>query len=74
MKYLIFILAIDRVCNPMVNEAINNFGLENELRFNSIPIQAFADDIVISSEKIDAINSMISISEPLMENAGLEVK
>ena len=74
LSALIFILAIDRVCNPMVNEAMNNFGLENERRFNSIPIQAFADDIVISSEKIDAINSMISISEPLMENAGLEVK
>ena len=58
----------------MVEIAILKLGIRNELRFNPLPVQAFADDIVLSSYDIEVIKSMLRESEPVMLSAGLEVK
>ena len=74
LSALIFILIIERTCRPMVEIAILKLGIRNELRFNPLPVQAFADDIVLSSYDIEVIKSMLRESEPVMLSAGLEVK
>ena len=58
----------------MVEIAILKLGIRNELRFNPLPVQAFADDIVLSSYNIEVIKSMLRESDPVMLSAGLEVK
>ena len=58
----------------MVEIAILKLGIRNELRFNPLPVQAFADDIVLSSCDIEVIKSMLRESKPVMLSAGLEVK
>ena len=57
----------------MVEIAIRKLGIRNELRFNPLPVQAFADDIVLSSYDIEVIKSMLRESEPVMLGARLEV-
>ena len=51
LSALIFILIIERTCRPMVEIAILKLGIRNELRFNPLPVQTFADDIVLSSNQ-----------------------
>ena len=41
---------------------------------NPLPVQAFADDIALSSYNITIIKDMVSLSEPILEQAGLDVK
>ena len=74
LSALIFILIIDRVCKSMIEAALLKLGLDNERRFNPIPVQAFADDIAMLAYDVNVINTMISASEPFMLEAGLEVK
>ena len=74
LSALIFILIIERTCRPMVEIAILQLCMRNELRFNPLPVQAFADDMVLSSYDIEVIKSMLRESEPVMLSAGLEVK
>ena len=58
----------------MVEVAILKLGIQNELRLNPLPVQAFADDIVLSSYDIEVLHSMLHASKPVMLRAGLEVK
>ena len=58
----------------MVEIAILKLGIRNELRFNPLPVQAFADDIVLSSCDTEVIKSVLRKSEAVMLGAGLKVK
>ena len=51
----------------MVEVAILKLGIKNELRLNPLPVQAFANDVVLSSYDIEVLHSMLHAS-------GLEVK
>ena len=48
---LLWILIIERTCRPTVEIAILKLGIRNKLRFNPLPVQTFADDIVLSSNQ-----------------------
>ena len=41
----------------MVEIAILKFGIQNELRLNPHPVEAFADDIVLSSYDIEDLTT-----------------
>ena len=41
----------------MVETAILKLGIQNELRINPLPVQVFADDIVLSSNDIEILHS-----------------
>ena len=74
LSAMIFFLIIERTCRPMVEVAILKLGIQNELRLNPLPVQAFADDVVLSSYDIEVLHSMLHASKPVMLRAGLEVK
>ena len=74
LNALIFLLIIERTCRPMVEKAILKLGIQNGLRLNALPVQAFADHIVLSSYNIEVLHSMLRSSEPVVLRAGLEVK
>lgn len=61
LSALCFILVIDRICLPMVEYAIRCMGLINEEKVSPLPAQAFADDIVVTSNNEDIINGMFAI-------------
>ena len=58
----------------MVEIVILKLGIQNELRLNPLPVQAFADDIVLSLYDIKVLHSMLHASKPVMLRSGLEVK
>ena len=74
LSALIFILIIDRICKPMINTATANSNLYNERNLNSIPVQAFADDIVTIHADPTVIQLMFDSAERLMHSSGLDVK
>ena len=74
LSALLFILVIDRVCKPMVREAVIRQGIEDERRINPLPLQAFEDDVVVVNYDATIINEMFDIGKVAMEMAGLEVK
>lgn len=74
LSALIFILVIDRICKPMVTTAMICLNIENELKLNPLPVQAFADDIVMCPFDISIINQMITAAEPVMLSSGLDIK
>ena len=74
LSALLFILVIDRVCKAMVREAVTRHCIEDERRINPLPLQAFADDIVVVNYDATIINEMFDIGNFAMEKAGLEVK
>ena len=74
LSALLFILVIDRVCKPMVREAVIRQGIEDERRINPCPLQAFADDVVVVCYDVTIINEMFEIGQVAMKIAGLEVK
>ena len=74
MSALLFILVIDRVCKPMVREAVTRHCIEDERRINPLPLQAFADDIVVVNYDATIINEMFDIGNVAMEIAGSAVK
>ena len=57
----------------MVTTALICLNINNEIRLNPLPVQAFADDIVMCSFDISVIEKMVTVSEPLMFNSGLEI-
>ena len=57
----------------MVEIAILKFGIQNELRLNPHPVEAFADDIVLSLYDTEVLHSMLRASEPIMLGAGVEL-
>ena len=69
-----FILVIDRVFRPMFNSALIDLNIRNEHKINPLPIKAFADDIAMCAYEQAVIKNMIRVGEPLMKEAGLEVK
>ena len=69
-----FILDIDRVFRPMFNSAIIDLNIRNEHKINPLPIKAFADDIAMCAYEQAVIKNMIRVGEPLMKEAGLEVR
>ena len=69
-----FILVIDRVFRPMFNSALIDLNIRNEHKIKPLPIKAFADDIAMCAYEQAAIKNMIRVGEPLMKEAGLEVK
>ena len=46
----------------MVSTAMICLNIENERRLNLLPVQAFADDIVMCSHNIIDINEMLEVS------------
>ena len=58
----------------MLTYALTTLNLENERRVTPLPIQAYADDIVVVTHSLNTLHSMIQICEPVMEDAGLDVK
>ena len=74
LSALLFILVIDRVSKPMVREAVIRRGIEDERRINPLPLQAFADDVVVVSYDATIINEMFDIGQVAMEIAGFEAK
>ena len=74
MSAILFTMVIDVVCKPMLFSALISLNLHDEARLNPIPIQAFADDIVLVSHDINTILDMIAEGEGQMRQAGLEVK
>ena len=43
----------------MIEIAILKIGIQNELRLNQLPVQAFGDDIVLLSFDIEVLHSML---------------
>ena len=74
LSALLFILVIDRVCNPMVRETVIRQGIEDERRINPCPLQAFADDVVVVSYDVTIMNEIFDIGQVAMKIAGLEGK
>ena len=74
LSAVIFILVIDRVCEPMVAAALVSLNIENERNINPVPLQAFADNIAVVQSKAEVIQKMFDVGESLMNRAGLEVK
>ena len=74
LSALLFILLIDRVCKPTVGEAVIRQGIEDERRINPLPLQAFADDVVVVNYDATIINEMFDIGKVAMKMAVLEVK
>ena len=52
LSALLFIMIIDRVCKPMVTAAILESNIRDEVYLNPMPVQAFADDIVLASNNL----------------------
>ena len=74
---LLFVMVINRICKPMVNQAIISNNIHTEVRlstYSPIPLQAFADDISMAAFKTKTITNMIQVGEPEMNNANLQVK
>ena len=63
LSAMLFIMVIDVVCKPMLSSALISLNLHDEARLNPIPIQAFADDIVLVSHNINTILDMIAEGE-----------
>ena len=74
MSALLFIMIIDRVCKPMVTAAILERNIRDEVYLNPMPVQAFADDVVLAANNLSVIKSMIGAAESKMDEAGLQVK
>ena len=74
LSALLFIMVIDRVCKPMVTAAILERNIRDEVYLNPMPVQAFADDIVLAANNLSVIKSMIGAAESKMDEAGLQVK
>ena len=74
LSALLFIMVIDRVCKPMVTAAILESNIMDEVYLNPMPVQAFADDIVLAANDLNVIKSMIGAAESKMDEAGLQVK
>ena len=74
---LIFVLVVNRICKPMVNHAQISNNIHTERRLQNhlpIPLQAFADDILMAAFKTKTILEMIIVGEPEMNDANLLVK
>ena len=67
-------MVIDRVCKPMVTAAILVSNIRDEVYLNPMPVEAFADDIVLAANNLNVIKSMIGAAELKMDGAGLQVK
>ena len=74
LSALLFIMVIDRVCKPMVATAISCMAIQNERMVNPIPLQAFADDIVVVQYNSEISQLIFDAGEEMMAQAGLEVK
>ena len=74
LSALLFIMVIDRVCKPMVTAAVLERNIRDEIYLNPMPVQAFADDIVLAANNLSVIKSMIAAAESKMDEAGLQVK
>ena len=74
LSALLFIMVIDRVCKPMVTAAVLERNIRDELYLNPMPVQAFADDIVLAANNVSVIKSMIRAAESKIDEAGLQVK
>ena len=59
LNALLFILVIDRVCKPMVREAVIRHCIEDERRINPLPLQAFVDDVVFVNYDATIINDKL---------------
>ena len=74
LSALLFIMVIDRVCKPKVATAISCMAIQNERMVNPIPLQAFADDIVVVQYNSEISQLIFDAGEEIMAQAGLEVK
>ena len=71
LSALLFIMVIDRVCKPMVTASILESNIRDEAYLNPMPLQVFADDIVLASNNLNVIKSMIGAAESKKDEAGL---
>ena len=67
-------MVIDRVFRPMFNSDLIYLNSRNEHKVNPLPIKAFADDIAMCVYEQAVIKNMIRVGEPLLKEAGLEMK
>jgi len=74
LSAIIFIIVIDCIFKPMVSVALVNQNIENEKMLNPLPVQGFADDIAMVTHDERTLHQMISVSEPIMLRANLDVK
>ena len=63
LSALLFIMVIDRACKPMVTAAILESNIRDEVYLNPMPVQAFADDIVLAANNVNVIKGMIGAAE-----------
>ena len=71
---LIFVAIIDRIFKPMVTSAMFDLNMRDQKRLNPIPVKGFADDICLSALEKQVLNNMLKASEPLMNQAELDIK
>ena len=74
LSALLFILVVDKICKPMLTYSLIEQNLENERAISPLPVQAYADDIVSSAHSLPSVKGMFRASEPIMDDAGLDVK
>ena len=58
----------------MILTALASQNVQNEKRLNPLVVQSFADDIALGTHDEKTLRDMISIVEPIMAEANLEVK
>ena len=58
----------------MAREAVIQQGIADERRINPLPLQAFADDVVVVNYDAMIINEIFDIRKVAMEIAGLEMR
>ena len=74
LSALLFIAVIDRIFKPMVTSAMLDLNIRDQIRFNPIPVQGYADDISLSSIYKEVLDNMLRAGEPLMGQAELDIK
>ena len=58
----------------MIYVALVIQNVENEKMLNPLPVQGFADDITTVTHDERSLHEIISVSEPIMQRANVDVK
>ena len=74
LSAIIFITVIDCIFKPIISVVLVTQNIENEKMLNPLPVQGFADHIAIVTHDERSLHEMISVSEPIMQRANLDVK
>ena len=58
----------------MISVALVTQNIEDEKMLNTLLVQGFADDITIVTHDERSLHEIISVSEPIMQRANVDVK